>query len=334
MSTIRDVAKEAQVSIATVSRILSNDASFQVSEATRERVRKAIAALNYQYTPKQEQLHIGCIMSATYSYSDPYLMDILSGLQSYFSQHNATLSLIVNYTQIRNITPSLKKQLSELDGLVVTDLPEGTLDSILLLNAKLVFVDNFVNGYCNVGYNEVYANQLVMDHLIDCGYRKIAYIGGPMDYPYINFPVFDSSVRMMVIRETLHRNHIPFNPELIYNCNWEHDICVSQTKELLTKHPDTQVIFAGSDSLAIVILSQLNSMGIRCPEDIGIISFNDVPFAKDYTPPLTTLRLPSFQMGEMAAKVMLEQIKTNKVLQMQYVLPVELMVRNSTRKID
>ncbi len=328
MSTIREVAKEANVSITTVSRILSNDPAFHASEETRRRVMQAVRTLNYQYAAKRSQIHIGCIMSLTYSYSDPYFNDILNGIQTFCSGHNAYISLIVSYAQFHEMKDGLEKQLSELDGLIITDLPEGRLDFISRINQKLVFVDNYINGYCNVGYNEIFANQLMMDHLISCGYRKIAYIGGPADYCG-----FDSSARMMVYRETLRKNNIPFDPELIYDCNWDHQLCARQTQELLARHPDTQVIFAGSDSLAIVILAQLSNLGLKCPDDIGVVGFNDIDLAESFTPPLTTVRLPSVAMGEMAARILIEQIVTSTAQNMQILLPVELKIRKSTREI-
>ena len=98
MATIREVAKAANVSITTVSKILSNDPDFRASQETRERVLKTAEELHYQYTGKKSQLHIGCIMSLTYSYSDPYFNDILGGIQSYCASHNAFISLIVSYS--------------------------------------------------------------------------------------------------------------------------------------------------------------------------------------------------------------------------------------------
>ena len=84
--------KAANVSITTVSKILSNDPDFRASQETRERVLKTAEELHYQYTGKKSQLHIGCIMSLTYSYSDPYFNDILGGIQSYCASHNAFIS--------------------------------------------------------------------------------------------------------------------------------------------------------------------------------------------------------------------------------------------------
>ena len=63
-------------------------------------------------------------------------------------------------------------QLSELDGLIITEIPPETLEFITTLNKKFVFVDNYIDGYCNIGYNTVYANQLIFDHIIKCGYKK------------------------------------------------------------------------------------------------------------------------------------------------------------------
>ena len=329
MATIRDVAKKAQVSIATVSKILSGDPGFHVSESTRKRVMKSVEELNYTYVEKKRPIRIGCIMSLTYSYSDPYFNDLMSGIQSYCSSHNALVSLVVSYSQFREMKDGLEKQLAQMDGLIITSWPEDKLNFIRQLKKPVVFMEHYVNGSCNVGYNEFYANQLVMDHIISCGYRHIAYIGGPMDYHD-----FEDSARMIVYRESLRKNGIPFDPELLYNCKWDSKLCAVQTRELLAKHPETQIIFAGSDSMAIVILSQLNSLGLHCPDDIGVIGFNDLELAQSFTPPLTTLHLPSIEMGQKAAEVLIQQIKTNTEQNLQILLPVELKVRNSTKKIS
>lgn len=328
MANIRDVAKKAGVSIATVSKILSGDPNFHVSEDTRKRVLEAVRELNYTYIEKKRPIRIGCIMSLTYSYSDPYFNDLMSGIQSYCSSHNALVSLVVSYAQFREMKDGLEKQLAQMDGLIITSWPEDKLDFIRQLKKQVVFMEHYVNGSCNVSYNEFYANQLVMDHIISCGYRHIAYIGGPMDYHD-----FEDSARMVVYRETLRKNKIPFNPELIYNCKWDSKLCAIQTRELLSRHPETQIIFAGSDSMAVVILSQLNYLGLRCPEDIGVIGFNDIELAQSFTPALTTLHLPSIEMGRTAAEVLIQQIKTNTPLNVQIVLPVELKIRNSTKKL-
>lgn len=84
---------------------------------------------------------------------------------------------------------------------------------------------------------------------------------------------------------------------------------------------------------AIVVLSQLKDLGLKCPQDIGVVGFNDIALSKNFSPALTTIRLPSAEMGKLSAEVLIRQIKSNTVLKQQLLLPVELKVRKSTRKI-
>lgn len=328
MSNIRDIAKLAGVSITTVSRIFSQDETLHVTDDTRSRVMEAAKKLNYHYKPKKPQLSIGCIMSLTYNYSDPYFYEILNGIQEYCSKNNAVISLIISYSQFLEMKSGLEEKIKQLDGLIATDVPGGNLDQLTRLNHKIVFIDNYHYGYCNVGFNKVYANRVIMNYLIDCGYKKIAYIGGPGQHPNIH-----DSHRLMVYREELRKNNIPYDPSLIYDCGWRKEICEQQIEILLKDHPDIQVIFAGSDSLASTILNKLQKMGKRCPEDIGIVGFNDNEIAKTMRPALTTLHLPSKEMGFLAARMLIEQISQNISLNLEVSLPCELIVRSSTRQI-
>lgn len=326
MSNIRDVAKAANVSITTVSRILTNDSTLHVSDETRKNVHDVIQKLNYQYKPKKPQINIGCILSLTYNYSDPYFLEILNGIQSYCASHNAVISLIVSYSQFHDMKAGLEEKIAALDGLIVTELPSNRLEYLRSLNNRLVFIDNYVNGYCNIGFNEIFANQLVMDHLISCGYKKIAYIGGSDNNE------FNYSNRMMVYRNALNKHHLPYDSSIIYNCEWDPELCAKQVNELLEHNPDIDAIFAGSDSLATVIIRQLNEAGLSCPDDIGVVGFNDNDISKNFSPPITTVRLPSKKMGELGAEMLINQITDKKELNYQIVLPVELMVRKSTKK--
>lgn len=325
MSNIRDVAKKANVSITTVSRILSRDPSLHVSNQTKENVMDAIRELNYTYKPKKTQIHIGCILSLTYNYADPYFSNILNGIQTYCSKHNAVISMIVSYEQFKESRKSLEKQMEDLDGFIITETSAGQVEYFKSLNKKMVFVDNFVPGYCNVGFDVTYANRLIFEHLQECNYKRIAYIGGPDD----NME-FEDTVRMMELREFLRKNHQPFEPDLYYNCEWDSKICAKQVRELLSKHRDIDVIFAGSDSLATAVIRQLYECGLRCPDDIGVIGFNDNYVSQNFSPTITTVRLPSREMGELAAKVLIDQIVKDESFNIQLLLPVRLKKRQST----
>ena len=105
---------------------------------------QAVHTLNYQYASRRNQIHIGCIMSLTYSYSDPYFNDILNGIQSFCSRHNALISLIVSYAQFQEMKAGLEKQLSELDGLIITDV--WILSAALIKSWSLLTITSTVTA--------------------------------------------------------------------------------------------------------------------------------------------------------------------------------------------
>lgn len=327
MATIRDIAKDANVSITTVSRVLTNDQTFHISEETKAKVLDSVKKNNYKFKTKKRQLSIGVIMSLTYKYNDPYFFEILDGIQEYCSKHNAVISLIISCQQFEESKNALESKIKDLDGLIVTDIPDGGLDFLTSLNNCLVFVDHYTVGYCNVGYNIYHSNELVMQHLIDYGYRKIAYIGGPSEH--VDFLM---TKRMVVYREALRKAGIDYDESILYDCGWNSEICKQKVKDLLNKHPDVDAIFAGSDSLAVIVLKTLKELKINCPKDIGVIGFNDNEIASTISPALTTVKLPSRDMGRYAAKRLISQINKKQHNDLEVNLPVKLIVRQSTRK--
>ncbi len=327
MATIREIAKKANVSIATVSRILSGDTTFSIKDSTRERVQQIASELGYEKLNKKRELEIGCLMSLTYKSNDPFFINILTGVQNYCAKHNAVIQLVLSYPQFQNMSKSFSQRIEKLDGLIVTDFPSDKIDRLTQLNSYITFIDHKVNGMCSVEYDDVYANEIMVQHLVDCGYRNIAYIGGPSN----NFE-FLYCTRLMVLRNTLQKFRISYDESMFLNCDWNDDTCRRMTRELVHSCPNIDCIIAGSDSLATVIISELAMMGIRCPLDIGVIGFNDNPISKNFRPPLTTVYLPAQRMGELGAKLLINQITSQTHYDFQIVLPVELRCRDSTRK--
>lgn len=327
MATIRDVAKKANVSIATVSRILSEDATFSIKESTRNRVEQIASELGYVNNKKKPELEIGCLMSLTYKSNDPFFINILTGVQGYCTKHNAVIQLVLSYPQFQDMSKSFAQRIEKLDGLIVTDFPSDKIERLTELNSYITFIDHRVNGMCSVEFDNVYANEIMVQHLVDCGYRNIAYIGGPSD----NFE-FRYCTRLMVLRNTLQRFRISYDESMFLNCDWSDETCRRMTRDLIHSHPNIDCIIAGSDSLATVIISELSMLGVRCPLDIGVIGFNDNPISQNFQPPLTTVYLPARRMGELGAKLLIDQINSQTHYDYQIVLPVDLKVRSSTRK--
>lgn len=335
MANIRDVAKEAEVSITTVSRILSGDASFHVSDATRQRVLQAAEHLGYVYktASRHKKVRLGCILAyTTDKFSDPFFEGILVAAEATCVQEGAAITFKKNYEDLRS--PGFLQELreAELDGLLLMERVSGDMYRQLKeIVPHILSVDDTETdfGFDSVGFDHVAANRQVMDCLLDHGYRRIGIIsGGSPSIP------FSQTLRLMVYRETLHQAGIPYDPALVRDCAWDLELCAAQTRELLSLPEPPDVIFAGSDSLASVVLGTLYSMGLRCPRDVGVIGFNNINLSSHMIPPLTTVDIPVAQIGISAVQRMMDMIRSKRPYPCKILFPTTLIKRESLREVS
>lgn len=336
MANIRDVATEAGVSIATVSRILSGDADFKVSAQTRQTVADVVARLNYTLPPnarRQKKIQIGCILPFTAEkYSDPFFTSILSAAEAECTRLGAAISIIRNYSELRD--PSVFRELisSGLSGIFIMErLHQDILCQLSANIPSIVCVDSDETDYQfdSVGFNPRHANQMVMRCLLSRGYQRIAMIGGSSP----NDP-FRESVRLCLYRESLLKEGLPFREEYIKDCSWDLDLCAEQTKELLSLELPPDVIIAGSDSLATAVLGTIHAMGLRCPDDVGVIGFNNINLSAHMVPPLTTLSIPMREIGVAAAQRLMELVHGgNNGIKRKILFPTELVIRSSLKGV-
>ncbi len=334
MSNIREVARKAGVSIATASRILSQDDTFKTTEATRQRVLDATKELNYIFCPRKKtvpKLHIGCILPlSSEKYSDPFFTSILLAIEEECNEQNASVSAIRNCNELLN--PQILEELCsmKLDGLVLMEeLPKNILAVIKNHIPHLIAIDKPDSEFNAVGFDHIYANTLVMKHLLQHGYRRIAYIGGSSPY----FAMLNS-FRLMVYREELRKHHIPYDESIILDCNWDLDLCAKCAEDLLLSDNRPDAIFAGSDTLASVILGVIYRLGLKCPDDVAVIGFNNLEMSAHTAPPLTTVNIPTKAIGKCAADRLLELIHTNDPMIMKIDFPTNLVIRESTAPGD
>lgn len=334
MANIRDVARAADVSITTVSRILSGDSGFHTTEATRERVLAAAARLNYacKSASRRKKLRIGCIFAyTTEKFADPFFEEILAAAEVECSLQGAVISFKKNYEDISNPLFMQELRAAELDGLILMErLPEEMYRQIEEVVGHIVSVDDTEtdHGFDGVGFDHVAANRQVMDCLITHGYRRIGIIsGGSPDEP------FSQAIRLMVYRESLHRAGIPYDSALVRDCNWDLDTCAVQARELLSLPDPPDAIFAGSDSLASVVLGTLYSMGLRCPRDVGVIGFNNISLSSHMIPPLTTVDIPVEQIGFAAVRRLMHKIQGEGKHPCKLLFPTTLVIRESLREV-
>ncbi len=333
MANIRDVAKEAGTSIATVSRVLSQDSSFEITEKTRQSVLEAARKLNYIVkAPKKmpRKMLLGCVLALTAEkYSDPFFTSILSSAEEECVRQNALIPVVRNYNELEN--PAVLSELCSfgLSGLILMEaLPEHMLSQLKSSIPHIIAVDLQTTEFNCVGFDNYESNFQVMNCLVEHGYRRIAYIGGSSPSNH-----FDHSPRMAAYREVLFRNGIPYDPALTYNCNWDLDLCAEYAAKLFSLEPLPEVIFAGSDTLASVILNVMHKRGLRCPSDVGLFGFNNIAMSALMAPPLSTMEIPTKEIGTAAVRRLMEMISQNDSRIMKIQFPSRIVLRESLRHI-
>ncbi|QIK69411.1 LacI family transcriptional regulator [Erysipelothrix sp. HDW6C] len=332
MSTLRDVAKLANVSAATVSRVLSEDHTFKISDETRQTIMDAVATLNYTYKSKKKgsiPFRVAVILALTSEkYGDPFFNTILSTIEEECSKHNINLIAIKNYTELN--APNGFQELLDLqpDGVfLMENLPKSILDALVREINHIVGIDFDSYHFNNVGFDKLEATNQAMDYLFRKGFRDIAYIGGSTPNEE-----FEGTHRMIGYRESLRRHQIPMNPRIVFDCGWDIDTCAHMTESLMASEHRPEAIFAGSDTLAAVILSVLYEKGYKVPEDISVLGFNDIPGSAHTIPTLTTINVPTKTIGQLAVKRMRELVIEGDTLITNTLVTTHVVERNSIRK--
>lgn len=333
MANIRDVAKAAGVSIATSSRILSNDSTFKAAEITKQNVFRAANQLGYAYHKREKfspKISIGCILPITSEkYSDPFFTSILHSIEEECNKHNIIISAIRNCTELQDSQILREILCLKLQGLIIMEALPDSILSVLNNNIpNIIMIDQPDFKFHSIGFDHNQANMQVMEYFMKCGYRKIAYIGGAA--PFIS--VIDS-LRLICYREALRKNNIPYDESLILDCGWDLNLCAEHTRMLLTSSNRPDAIYAGSDTLASVILGVIYKLGLKCPDDVGVIGFNNLDISAHTIPPLTTIDIPTKDIGKLAAKKLLELLQNSDIPITRIVVPTSLVIRDSTRSI-
>lgn len=334
MANIRDVAQEAGVSITTVSRILSRDDTFKATEQTRQKVLDTAARLGYQFRPaaRRQKIKLGCILALTAEkYGDPFFDGILAAAEEECERQGAVISVLKNYNDLQKSETIEELTGAGLSGLILMERVSQDIYRLLQSHIpNILFVDNDEsNCYFNgVGFDHAAANWQAMRCLISHGYRRIGIIsGGSPNQPFLD------STRFMIYQEALQRARLPYDEALVKDCGWDLDLCAAQARELLSLSEPPDAIFAGSDSLASAILGTLYAMGLRCPRDIGVIGFNNINLSAHLIPPLTTIEIPTYEIGVTAVQRLMQMIQGNGGMPRKILFPTELIMRDSLKEV-
>jgi LacI family sucrose operon transcriptional repressor len=323
MPTIKDVAQVAGVTVTTVSRVLNNRG--YISEATRTKVNEAMKQLNYQPNEIARSLFrgksnlIGLIIPDV---SHPFFGQLTNAIEYYANKFGYKILLCDAYqdsTKERSYIDMLKRH--QVEGIIMgshtlevmeyleTDLPIVTIDRDISKKIPNISSDNYYGG------------KLATKLLVDKGCKKLAHISGPLE---LNTPANKRYLAFMDVVKEENIDYIVKHTELNNFESYENLLY-----DMFEKYPDIDGIFASSDLVAASIIKVANSIKKEIPKDLKIVGYDDIKLAYLLSPSLTTIRQPIKAMGELAIKILIDEIKGEKC-KTENILPVELIIRETT----
>lgn len=335
MASIKDIADKAGVSVSTVSRTLNN--YTDVSPKTREKI--LAIAKEYNYFPNavarslvQKKTHtIGIFFGnmVNSGFDHPFFLDVISAVRERVGNAGYDLLIFTNKNKERATYMTLCKERS-VDGVVLLLTGEGKKRSEALMELQdsgipCIAIDIPLQGLtCTYVESDNYTGaRNAMQHLLDLGHRKIAFIGGDT----ISKTSYD---RMRGYQDALMEQKIGVDPTLIQLGYFSREQARESAKLLLTGEPEITAFFAASDEMAMGIMEGAGEIGLRIPKDISVVGFDDIKAAKNAHPPLTTVRQDKFGLGNEAARLLLQIIDGDEQPLQPIFLPCELVVRAST----
>jgi LacI family transcriptional regulator len=338
--TIRDVAREAGVGVGTVSRVLNN--SEQVTPRTRERVQAAIQKLGFQPNKVARQLprgtrvrNVGVILPFMSYYS---FVERLRGAQVALSQHDNDYELILyNVSSPERYQEQLATIVQQgiLEGLLVVTLNMSAEQQELLHKAHIPFVcvaDRCADLPTCVGVDNVEGGYMATRHLLDLGHRQIAYIGDAFPDEF-GFPT--SEDRYAGYALALREFRLDVNPDYVRLGPHARDVAQSLTTELLKLPDPPSAIFAMSDLQALGAVAALREAGVRVPDEMSLIGFDDLEISHYIG--LTTIRQYLEDSGRLGMQFLLELIhhkstQDESPLVAPTLSPLKLIERQTTAK--
>jgi LacI family transcriptional regulator len=326
--TLREIAKAAGCSVSTVSRAFAGS-EHPVNAVTKERILSIANQLGYRPNVAARGLKtdrtftIGLVV---YNIASPFTPVLIRGIQEYLRQHDY-FSIIISTDWDPELESEAVHQLisRSIDGIIFVeswrDESNITLD---LANKPYVFVYRLFNGsYTNtVLADDRHGARLAVEHLVKLGHRRIAYINGPQDWN-------SSKDRLAGYLDVLEQYGIPYDPSLVEEGTWEVQSGYPIAKKYLGISDRPTAIFAANDLMALGAIYAIQDAGLNVPKDIAVVGYDDRDIASCSKPTITTVCPPSFEMGKLAAQLMINRLEKQTEIKDPIRVQGKLIVRES-----
>lgn len=324
--TIRDVAREAGVSLATVSRAL-NDAA-EVTVDTRQRVRAAAERLGYVPHSGARSLitrrtgTLGVLLPDLYG---EFFSELIRGIDQTAQRHGYHMVLASSHSDAREIAAAVGSMRGRVDGFVVMSPDVAALTALADLArtfpAVVLGAGPELEDFATISVANYEGAVEMTTHLLSLGHRKIAFICGPGGN-------VDAAERLRGV--TAATRGVEGVKVEEYPGDFRQETGYNTTKMLLNGADRPDVIFCANDAMAVGAIGALHEAGLRVPADFAVVGFDDIPIARFLTPPLTTVRVPIAELGASATECLIDALQGGLPLAARRdVMPTSLVVRAS-----
>jgi LacI family transcriptional regulator len=330
--TLRDVARVAGVHPATVSRALNEETRGLVNEETARRVLKAAEKLGYKPNPIARGLKtnrsytIGVLIP---DLTNPLFPPILRGIEDRLETAGYTpLTANTDNDPERELLDSQTMRARQVDGIIAaTARRDHRLhDALLEAGIELVLVNRRQDELrvSSATADDRMGMRLAVEHLLSLGHTRIAHLAGPLDYS-TGLDRHDS------FHETMRAaGHEP-DPDLVLVAEaFTESEGARLCRQLMEERREFTAVAAANDLIALGCYDVFAERGVRCPEEISVVGFNDMPFADRFQPPLTTIHIPHYEIGKAAGELMLERLQNGEAPPREVRLEPSLVARGST----
>lgn len=330
LATLKDIAQKAGVSIATVSRVLNQDENFNTTSKTRRKILQIAQDFEYKKIDKRlikeetDKLHFICFLlyDELIEITDPYYLLIRTGIKDEAENHNVDIFF----------TFDTDTSFTGYDGAMIVG-GNNMWDKATCLKEKTkdfptVFVDfnPNIHGTDSVIPNFKMMVEKVINRFVELGYTEIGYVGG-IEYDRNNSAINDPRKKYFV---NILKDKKYYDPRYIFiDDEMSMKVGYKLTKNAIEDSKLPRALFIENDTMAIGVVKAINEYGLRIPDDVAIISCNDIPAAKYLQPSLTTVRVHSDTIGKLAVQILNDRINNHRKIGVNLIVDNELKIRDS-----
>ncbi len=334
MASIKDVAEKAGVSISTVSNVINN--TKYVSDELKARINKIIEELQYEVDPvarslkSKKTMTIGVVIT---NINRIFFPQVIKGIQDCAAKNGYNLMFCSSDDRLADEKRFIQMlENSWVDGIILDSVADAGdreyFNHLSSLGGKkksipVVSLERKIDGISSVVVNNRQGGSIAARHLIDCGCRNIAHITGPLNSCL-------AADRLYGYKNELLKENLKTDDSMIVEGDYSPLSGYRAMRQLLTAGMEVDGIFAANDQMAIGAIKAVRENGIRIPEDIKIVGFDNTFVASIVEPALTTVNVPQYKMGDAAVEALIRRIEDPSAEAFCVELAINLIIRSST----